>query len=94
MSIAMDLPDLGTAPDELSHGTAIRSQGSERVSWTSPAQGLWVAETPTAYLGMVDRNHDGFVATSFDGQELGVFPSRSGAQLAVYGHWFSTAIQM
>lgn len=61
---------------------------SQRLSWRSPAPGLWVAETATAYLGMVDRNHDGFVATSATGADLGVFPTRAKAQLAVYSEWF------
>lgn len=86
MTIAMDPPILGSAQD-----LGSTQEGSERVSWSSPGLGLWVAQTPNSYLGMVDRNHDGFVATSFDGRDLGVFPTRSGAQLAVYRHWFQTA---
>ena len=86
MTIAMDPSDLRAATP----GADPTSTGTERVSWSSPAKWLWVAETPTAYLGMVDRNHDGFVATSFDGQDLGVYSTRSDAQLAVYSHWFLT----
>lgn len=61
---------------------------AERVAWRSPVDGLWVAETPSDYLGMVDRNHDGFVATGATGRDLGVFPTREEAQLAVYTRWF------
>lgn len=61
---------------------------TSRVAWRTPVDGLWVAETPAEYLGMVDRNHDGFVATGATGQDLGVFPTLEGAQLAVYTRWF------
>lgn len=86
MTIAMDRPGLGPMQDERV-GIA-PAEETERVQWSNPARWLWVAETPTGYLGMVDRNHDGFVATSFDGRDLGVFASRADAQVAVYGYWF------
>jgi hypothetical protein len=79
MTIAMDRPDLPTVPT---------TQDTQRVSWSKPARWLWVAETPSEYLGMVDRNYDGYVATGFDGRDLGVFSVRADAQVAVYSHWF------
>ena len=60
---------------------------SELLTWSAPADGLWVASTPTSYLGMVDRNHDGFVATDSCGQELGVFETSQAARVAVYEAW-------
>jgi len=36
---------------------------------------------------MVDRNLDGYVATGFDGHDLGVFAARSDAQAVVCSHW-------
>ncbi|MFF1572253.1 hypothetical protein ACFVWR_05855 [Leifsonia sp. NPDC058292] len=53
------------------------------VTWYSPAESLWVASTPTDYVGMVDLNHDGYVATDGEGHELGVFPTAYEAQQAV-----------
>jgi len=50
-----------------------------------------VASTPTAYVGMVDRNHDGFVATDCTGRELGVYSTQESARVAVYGAWVSPA---
>jgi hypothetical protein len=83
MTIAMDRPEADRMPgDALALGVA-----PDNVSWSAPARWLWVAGTPTAYVGMVDRNLDGFVATGFDGHDLGVFVSRSDAQAAVCGHW-------
>ncbi|WP_349867378.1 hypothetical protein [Leifsonia sp. WHRI 6310E] len=61
---------------------------TSRVAWRTPVDGLWVAETPDDYLGMVDRSNDGFVATGATGQDLGVFPTLQGAQVAVYTRWF------
>ena len=90
MTIAIDRPDLGSVPGWKPIPSAA-PQEKQRVVWSSPAESLWVAETPTGYLGMVDRNHDGYVATSFDGQDLGVFAARADAQLAVYSHWFLAA---
>ena len=60
---------------------------TEYVSWHSPAASLWVASTPTAYVGMVDHNHDGFVATDCTGNELGVYATQESARIAVYGAW-------
>jgi hypothetical protein len=87
MTIAMECPATDLASDQHIHHRDTLT-GSERVFWRSPAQGLWVGETPTAYLGMVDRNHDGFVATGFAGQDLGVHGTIADAKLAVYTHWF------
>lgn len=64
---------------------------TSRVEWHTPVDGLWVAETPDDYLGMVDLGTDGFVGTGATGQELGVFPTLQRAQLAVYARWFRTA---
>ena len=64
---------------------------TEYVTWHSPAAALWVASTPTAYVGMVDRNHDGFVATDCTGRELGVYGSLESARVAVYGAWVAPA---
>lgn len=64
---------------------------TEYVSWHSPAAALWVASTPTAYVGMVDRNHDGFVATDCTGRELGVYGTLESARVAVYGAWVAPA---
>ncbi|MFF2050188.1 hypothetical protein ACFVU2_01185 [Leifsonia sp. NPDC058194] len=63
-------------------------QETSRVEWHTPVDGLWVAETPSDYLGMVDLGTDGFVGTGATGQDLGVFPTLQGAQLAVYARWF------
>lgn len=60
---------------------------TERVTWYSPAEGMWVASTPSDYLGMVDRNHDGFVATDGCGRDLGVHETLEEARLAVYREW-------
>lgn len=86
MTIAMERPGLDPVAEH--SGDASTAPDSERVTWSNPARWLWVAVTPTEYVGMVDRNFDGFVATSFDGQDLGVFAARSDAQLAVYSYWF------
>lgn len=64
---------------------------TSRVEWRTPVDGLWVAETPNDFLGMVDRSNDGFVATGATGRDLGVFPAREAAQLAVYTEWFRGA---
>jgi hypothetical protein len=48
---------------------------------------MWVASTPSDYLGMVDRNHDGFVATDGCGRDLGVHETLEEARLAVYREW-------
>jgi hypothetical protein len=60
---------------------------TERVTWYSPVEGMWVASTPSDYLGMVDRNHDGFVATDGCGRDLGVHETLEEARLAVYREW-------
>ncbi|WP_434316421.1 hypothetical protein [Leifsonia sp. P73] len=83
MTIAMDRPEADRmAEDVLAPGAT-----SENVSWSTPARWLWVAGTPTEYVGMVDRNLDGYVATGFDGHDLGVFAARSDAQAVVCSHW-------
>lgn len=86
MTIATDGPFLAThagATDE----PAISATGTECVTWRVPTAGLWVAETPSAYLGMVDHSRDGFVATSSTGRDLGVFGTLAEAQVAVYRTW-------
>jgi hypothetical protein len=60
---------------------------AELLTWSAPADGLWVASTPSAYLGMVDRSGDGFVATDSCGREVGVFGSVQEARVAVYEAW-------
>jgi hypothetical protein len=64
---------------------------TEYVSWHSPAAALWVATTPTANVGMLDRTHDGFVATDCTGRELGVYGTLESARVAVYGAWVAPA---
>jgi hypothetical protein len=71
MTIAADDPIVHPAP----HG--------DDLMWATPAPGLWVGETADAYLGMVDRCDDGFVATAADGHELGVHATLTAAQAAV-----------
>lgn len=93
MTIAMDHPAFAAMPASAEPAAAAGSKGKERVLWSSPAQGLWVAETPSDYLGMVDQSYDGFVATSFAGKDLGVFATRPDAQRAVCRHWFLNAGQ-
>ena len=60
---------------------------TEYISWSSPAAGLWVASTPSAYVGMVDRSHDGFVGTDHAGRDAGVHPTLQEARMAVYRAW-------
>lgn len=89
MSNAIEEATRVAAPaEEFAPAALATHSDSERVAWRNPVDGLWVAETPSEYLGMVDRNHDGFVATGSAGQDLGVYPTREGAQLAVYTRWF------
>ncbi|WP_460633937.1 hypothetical protein [Leifsonia lichenia] len=86
MTIATEGPSLATrsvSADE----PALAATGTECVSWRIPTAGLWVAETPSDYLGMVDHSRDGFVATSSTGRDLGVFDTLAEAQLAVYRTW-------
>jgi hypothetical protein len=54
------------------------------VTWSSPAERLWVASTPTAYLGMVEHADEGFIATGATSELLGVHDSLQRARLAVY----------
>ena len=63
------------------------ARDTEYITWRVPTEGLWVAETPTAYLGMVDRGRDGFISTSSTGRDLGVFETLAEAQRAVYRTW-------
>lgn len=60
---------------------------TEYVSWSSPAADLWVASTPSAYVGMVDRSHDGFVGTDHAGRDVGVHTTLEEARTAVYRAW-------
>jgi hypothetical protein len=50
--------------------------------------GLWVAETPSAYLGMIEHTDDGFTASAADGRTLGTFTELPDAKIAVYANWF------
>jgi hypothetical protein len=68
-------------------GIDLSSAETERVTWYSPVEDMWVASTPSDYLGMVDRNHDGFVATDGCGRDLGVHETLEEARLAVYREW-------
>ncbi len=61
---------------------------SEHLAWRQPVDGLWVAETPSTYLGMIERVDDGFVASAADGRELGRFSTPAEAKVAVYASWF------
>lgn len=54
------------------------------LTWSSPAEQLWVASTPTAYLGMVEATGDMFIATGPHSEPLGSFGSLAAARLAVY----------
>jgi len=92
MTIAPELPSLA-GNDATDRGAMMPEVAdlSERISWKSPTPGLWVGETPSSYLGMVDRASDGFVATGQTGNDLGVFGSLDDAKLAVYTSWFLPA---
>ena len=62
-------------------------------TWREGADGrheleVRVAETPSAYLGMIERVDDGFVASAADGRDLGRFTSAADARIAVYAGWF------
>ncbi|MBO1739463.1 hypothetical protein [Leifsonia sp. TF02-11] len=61
---------------------------SEHLAWREPIDGLWVAETPSTYLGMIERVDDGFIASAADGRSLGRFAEASDAKIAVYASWF------
>jgi hypothetical protein len=61
---------------------------SEHLAWRQPVDGLWVAETPSTYLGMIERVDDGFVASAADGRSLGTFAQAADAKIAVYASWF------
>jgi hypothetical protein len=41
--------------------------------WTSPDNGLWVARTREAYLGMVETTTTGFSVTDAQGSDLGAY---------------------
>lgn len=68
--------------------TAAAPAQSEHLAWRQPVAGLWVAETPSAYLGMIDQTNDGFTASAGDGRTLGAFTTLGEAKLAVYANWF------
>lgn len=61
---------------------------SEHLAWRQPVAGLWVAETPSAYLGMIDQTNTGYTASAGDGRTLGEFTTLAEAKLAVYANWF------
>jgi hypothetical protein len=67
---------------------ALTPAPSEHLAWRQPVDGLWVAETPSAYLGMIERVDDGFVASAADGRTLGTFAAVADARIAVYASWF------
>lgn len=68
--------------------TAAVPAQSEHLAWRQPVAGLWVAETPSAYLGMIDQTNDGYTASAADGRTLGSFTSLADAKIAVYANWF------
>lgn len=61
---------------------------SEHLAWRQPVAGLWVAETPSAYLGMIEVVETGFRASAADGRTLGDFDAVADAKVAVYASWF------
>ena len=61
---------------------------SEHLAWRQPVEGLWVAETPSTYLGMIECTDEGFVASAADGRSLGTFAAAGEARIAVYASWF------
>jgi hypothetical protein len=65
-----------------------RSGQSEHLAWRQPVPGLWVAETPSAYLGMIEQTDTVFTASAADGRTLGAFSVLAEAKLAVYANWF------
>lgn len=67
---------------------AVAPAQSEHLAWRQPVAGLWVAETPSAYLGMIDQTNDGFTASAADGRTLGSFGTLAEAKIAVYANWF------
>ncbi|WP_348790035.1 hypothetical protein [Leifsonia sp. NPDC080035] len=60
------------------------TQDDQLLTWSSPAEQLWVASTPTSYLGMVESTGDMFIATGPHSEALGSFGSLNAARLAVY----------
>lgn len=61
---------------------------SEHLAWRQPVAGLWVAETPSAYLGMIEQTDTGFTASAADGRTVGACATLAEAKLAVYANWF------
>lgn len=90
-AVQPDSKTTDTAPAAVAPAAApaaeLSSDDTERVTWYAPVEGMWVASTPSDYLGMVDRNHDGFVATDGCGRDLGVHETLEQARLAVYREW-------
>jgi hypothetical protein len=68
--------------------TAAAPAPSEHLAWRQPVAGLWVAETPSAYLGMIEELDDGFTASAADGRTLGGYATLTEARIAVYANWF------
>jgi hypothetical protein len=66
-------------------------RGSELLTWSSPAPRLWVASTPTQYVGMVEHLDDGFAASGPSSEDLGVHDSLEQARLAAYRAWNTVA---
>lgn len=54
------------------------------LTWSSPADQLWVASTPTAYLGMVEAVAGAFIATGPQSEPLGSHPTLQAARIAVF----------
>ncbi|MEY9954147.1 hypothetical protein [Leifsonia sp. EB34] len=67
---------------------AVAPAQSEHLAWRQPVPGLWVAETPSAYLGMIEQTNDGFTASAGGGRTLGSFTTLAEAKIAVYANWF------
>ena len=49
-------------------------------AWKNPHDGLWVSSANGAYLGMVERDGELFLATDHQGQRAGEFASLEAAQ--------------
>lgn len=62
---------------------------SELLTWSSPAKELWVASTPSAYLGMVEQTDEGYVANGSSSEPLGLFTTLTAARVAVYNAWLA-----
>lgn len=61
----------------------IERPGADTLTWSNPSSGLWVASTPTRYLGMVDGVGGRFAASGTGGVRLGVYDTQHAAKIAV-----------